>query len=66
MPSNCWGPFRLPWRGVRAASIRSCCSRAPTRAALHQLLAGWLEKIAQLPAARRVRWALDVDPIDLF
>ena len=36
------------------------------RVALHRLLAGWLEKIAELPSARRVRWALDVDPIDLF
>jgi primosomal protein N' (replication factor Y) len=36
------------------------------RGALHRLLGGWLAQIAQLPAARRVRWALDVDPIDLF
>ena len=36
------------------------------RLALHRLLGGWLARIADLPAARRVRWALDVDPIDLF
>jgi primosomal protein N' (replication factor Y) (superfamily II helicase) len=36
------------------------------RAALHGLLGSWLERITELPAARRVRWALDVDPIDLF
>ncbi len=36
------------------------------RAALHHLLGGWVERIAELPTARRVRWALDVDPIDLF
>jgi primosomal protein N' (replication factor Y) len=36
------------------------------RAALHRLLGGWLEQVAQLPEGRRVRWALDVDPIDLF
>ena len=36
------------------------------RAALHRLLGTWLEKLAELPGARRVRWALDVDPIDLF
>jgi len=39
---------------------------SPDRAALQRLLGGWLERIAALPAARRVRWALDVDPIDLF
>ncbi len=36
------------------------------RLALHRLLANWLEKLAELTSARRVRWALDVDPIDLF
>ena len=36
------------------------------RVALHRLLGGWLARIAELPSARRVRWALDVDPIDLF
>jgi primosomal protein N' (replication factor Y) len=36
------------------------------RGALHRLLSGWLEKLAELPSGRRVRWALDVDPIDLF
>ena len=36
------------------------------RGALHGFLDGWLEKLAALPSARRVRWALDVDPIELF
>jgi primosomal protein N' (replication factor Y) len=36
------------------------------RAALHEFLDRWLPEIEQLPSARRVRWALDVDPIELF
>ncbi|HEY6484166.1 MAG TPA: primosomal protein N' [Steroidobacteraceae bacterium] len=36
------------------------------RAALHRFLEGWLPEVGELPAARRVRWALDVDPIELF
>jgi len=36
------------------------------RAALHRFLDAWLPQIEQLPSARRVRWALDVDPIELF
>ncbi len=36
------------------------------RAALHRFLEGWLPEVEQLPSARRVRWALDVDPIELF
>ena len=36
------------------------------RGALHQFLNTWLPELEQLPSARRVRWALDVDPIELF
>jgi len=34
------------------------------RGALHRFLEAWIGAIEQLPAARRVRWALDIDPID--
>ncbi len=40
--------------------------RAGSRAALHQLLDHWLGPIEALPAARRLRWSVDVDPADLF
>ena len=36
------------------------------RSGLHQFLDSWLPAVEQLPSARRVRWALDVDPIELF
>jgi primosomal protein N' (replication factor Y) len=36
------------------------------RSALQRFLAGWIEEIEQLPSGRRVRWALDVDPLELF
>ena len=36
------------------------------RTALHRFLAAWLPEVEQLKSARRVRWALDVDPIELF
>ena len=39
---------------------------SPQRAALHKFLDGWLPRVAALPAARRVRWSLDVDPMELF
>jgi primosomal protein N' (replication factor Y) (superfamily II helicase) len=38
---------------------------SPERGALHKLLDQWLPAIAGLPQARRVRFALDVDPIDI-
>ena len=36
------------------------------RAALHRFLESWLAQIGALPSARRVRWAVDVDPMELF
>jgi primosomal protein N' (replication factor Y) len=36
------------------------------RAALHRFLDAWLPLLEALPSARRVRWALDVDPLELF
>lgn len=36
------------------------------RTALHRFLEAWLPTLESLPSGRRVRWALDVDPIDIF
>ena len=40
--------------------------RAGERAPLHAFLPTWLAAVRELPAARRVRFALDVDPLDLY
>ena len=39
---------------------------SPGRGGLHQFLEAWLPRLEELPSARRVRWALDVDPMELF
>jgi primosomal protein N' (replication factor Y) len=39
---------------------------SPERSALHHFLGAWVPAVEQLPSARRVHWALDVDPIELF
>jgi primosomal protein N' (replication factor Y) len=36
------------------------------RGVLHRFLDSWLLAVEALPEARRVRWALDVDPLELF
>ena len=36
------------------------------RGPLHRFLDVWLPVIEALPEARKVRWALDIDPLDLF
>jgi primosomal protein N' (replication factor Y) len=36
------------------------------RAALQRFLRKWLPRVEELKSARRVRWALDVDPLELY
>ena len=36
------------------------------RPALQRFLTAWLPLVEQLPAARGLRWALDVDPLEVF
>jgi len=37
-----------------------------SRATLHTALRPWARGLSALPSARRVRWSLDVDPVDLY
>lgn len=39
---------------------------ARERSALQAVLGDWLAQLRALPEARRVRWSIDVDPIDLY
>ncbi len=36
------------------------------RPALHRFIDDWLPQVESLPESRAVRWALDIDPLDLF
>jgi len=40
--------------------------KSTTRPALHNCLSAWLPLIEELPEARKVRWSLDVDPMDMY
>jgi len=60
------GPLPAPmprragrWRGQLLLS-------AVERSALQAFLPGWLARVRDSAAARRVRWSIDVDPIDLY
>ncbi len=39
--------------------------QAGQRGALHRFLSRWLTRLEETPAGKRVRWSLDVDPIDM-
>jgi primosomal protein N' (replication factor Y) len=45
----------------RAQLLLECATRAP----LQRLLDVWLPLVASLPKARRVRWSIDVDPLEV-
>jgi primosomal protein N' (replication factor Y) len=36
------------------------------RQPLHRFIENWLPAVERLPEARRIRWALDIDPLELF
>ena len=38
---------------------------APARATLQQFLSGWLARVGELRTSRRLRWSVDVDPIEV-
>ena len=60
------GPATAPMER-RAGMFRAqLLLHAPTHAPLQRLLARWLPAVEELPEARKVRWSLDVDPLELF
>ncbi|MGN8197186.1 primosomal protein N' [Salinisphaera sp. RV14] len=62
----CWGPVPAPM-ARRAGRYRAhLLLHAARRALLHPVLDRWQSQLAELPAARRVRWSIDVDPQDLL
>jgi primosomal protein N' (replication factor Y) len=60
------GPMPAPMP-LRAGRHRGqLLVEASSRARLHAFLRPWQHALAALPAVRKVRWSLDVDPIDLY
>ncbi len=40
--------------------------KSAQRAVLHNLLSAWLNLVAESKIGQRVRWSLDIDPMDMF
>ena len=60
------GPLPAPME-KRAGRFRmQLLLQADTRASLHQLLQQWTPRLETLKQARKVRWSLDVDPMEMF
>jgi primosomal protein N' (replication factor Y) len=60
------GPVPAPMERRAGRWRAQLLLQAQSRGALHRLLEGWIGSLESLPAARKVRWSLDVDPMDLF
>jgi primosomal protein N' (replication factor Y) len=65
-PVELLGPAAAPMER-RAGHYRAqLLLHAPSHSPLQRVLARWVPQLETTPTARRVRWALDVDPLDLF
>jgi len=61
-----WGPVPAPMER-RAGRYRAhLLLQSERRAGLQRLLAAWVPQLGRLKSARRVRWAIDVDPQEMY
>jgi primosomal protein N' (replication factor Y) (superfamily II helicase) len=65
-PLELHGPMPAPMPRRAGHQRMQLLLSAQRRAQLHALLDAALPPLYELPEARRVRWSLDVDPVDLY
>ncbi len=60
------GPIPAPMERRAGRSRAQLLLQAASRAALHQLLNHWAGALEGVKEGRKVRWSLDVDPVELY
>ena len=60
------GPMPAPMARRAGKARGQLLLGADARGPLHAVLTEWLPRVRALPSARRVRWSVDVDPMDLY
>ena len=60
------GPASAPMERRAGLYRAQLLLHAASHSPLQRLLARWLPAVEELPEARRVRWSIDVDPLELF
>jgi primosomal protein N' (replication factor Y) len=60
------GPIPSPMERRAGRYRAQLLVQATQRADLHRLLDAWLPTLGQLPSGRKVRWAIDVDPMEMI
>ncbi len=61
-----FGPIPAPMERRAGRYRYQLMLQASQRKELHRLVSWWVPQLQQLPAARKVRWSVDVDPYDTF
>jgi primosomal protein N' (replication factor Y) len=61
-----WGPVAAPMERRAGRYRAQLLVQTSNRSELQQLLEHWVPQLETLKPARRVRWSIDVDPVDMF
>ncbi len=59
-----WGPIPAPMERRAGRYRAQLMLQALHRTELQRLLGAWVDALEQLPSGRKVRWSLDVDPME--
>lgn len=59
-----YGPIRPQMERLKSMEREQVLLQANTRAALQRLLKEWMPQMRALPIATKVRWSLDIDPLE--
>jgi primosomal protein N' (replication factor Y) len=60
------GPVPSPMERRAGRYRAQLLLQATQRRPLHELLHQWVPQVEALKSARKVRWSVDVDPLDMF
>jgi primosomal protein N' (replication factor Y) len=61
-----FGPLTAPMARRAGRQRMQLVVQAAERRELHQQLHNWVRALAQIKGASKVRWSVDVDPVDLY
>ncbi len=61
-----YGPFPAPMERRAGRTRAQLLLQSNSRSTLQQLLVSWLSRLETLKSGRKVRWSIDVDPLEMF
>ena len=61
-----YGPFPAPMERRAGRSRAQLLLQSNSRSTLQQILTPWLQRLETLKSSRKVRWSIDVDPLEMF